>query len=188
MSDFQPLPTESTEAVKAAGPDYWNKLWRNSSIPEQLDQKALWRLHTSRITQTPELAERLVAHGWTPADFERALTETLHLDTLHQDAVWPQAKAAFIILSDAVGRIHESRRNSALELRRQAMIDLAQPILDANEEVLQKGWSYGKIGALIGLTKQRVQQLGKPLRINDSSAVNRSGRIATQTPRDNPQS
>lgn len=51
-------------------------------------------------------------------------------------------EADFVVLTDAVGRIHESRQRLALELRQQAMIDLSLPVLDPQDQVIAKGWTY----------------------------------------------
>lgn len=179
MSNFQQYVAE----VQELSPD-WDEVWEHSPIPYDKEQ---WRSVISQISQSPEIPERLVVHGWSVANFERALQDNLYLIQLRRDAVGPTAEAAFIVLSDAVGRIHESRKSLALELRQQAMIDLALPIVDAQEEVVEKGWTYDKIGALVGLTKQRARELARfkgsdrSYGFHKSRAAHRSERIVAQS-------
>lgn len=154
MSNFQQYPMVK---IGDEVPD-WEAEWESSTIPHDKDR---WRLLISQISQSPEIPERLVGHGWSATSFEHALQDNLYLIGLAEKAVGPKAEAAFVVLADACARIHEARQRLALELRQGKMIDLALPILDADEQVIEKAWTHDRIAALVGLTKQRVRELVK---------------------------
>ncbi|ALV47829.1 hypothetical protein MB46_19315 (plasmid) [Arthrobacter alpinus] len=155
MSDHEQHPEVE---IEGESPD-WDEIWEDSPIPED---KERWREIISQISPSPELAERLVGHGWDVIDLEAAAGDPLSLIGLAEIAIGPKEEAAFVVLADAVSRIYESRQRLALELRQQAMIDLSLPVLDAQEQVLKKGWTFDTIGALVGLTKQRARAIAKP--------------------------
>ncbi len=155
MSDFQVHPTAG---ISGPAPD-WDEAWGDSPIPHD---KSEWRAVIAEISQSPALAERLVDHGWTVAEFGRALQDSRYLIELGRLAAGPRLEANFVVLADAVAQIHHHRSSLALELRRHAMQDLALPILDESGSTTERGWTYDRIGALVGLTKQRARDIAKP--------------------------
>jgi len=56
-------------------------------------------------------------------------------------------------LAEETARYHDSRASLAREIRTQYMLDLAQRLPK------EQRWSHEKVGLVLNLTKQRVQQI-----------------------------
>ncbi|WP_311215341.1 MULTISPECIES: hypothetical protein [unclassified Arthrobacter] len=142
----------------------WDERWRSSAIPEE--DKPLWR-DLIYWSQSPVLAERLAVHGWNPEHLAAAVQDPYYLPKLERrlgndpelrrnsDTV---EEARLLVLADVVSRVIEHRLGLALQIRRNAMSSLAEP---RNNEGLSpaKGWTFDRIGELVGLTKQRVRAI-----------------------------
>lgn len=140
-------------------------MWAASGLPD--DDLVSWREVTSYRTTMPDVAIELAAAGLTPKMIADAREEPLYLDALLQDvelakAQWkpgsstPRSESHLItltLLADETDRWHEAGRESALQVRQEALTRLT----DQRED--NPGWTFDSAGELIGVSKQRARKI-----------------------------
>lgn len=99
----------------------------------------------------PRRAKHLDSHGWTPEDLERVCSHPREVSRLSDvDDVSEQEAEALAVLMQEATIYYSTGLSSAAYARTGCMARL-----------VDHGWSRAQVGWLVGLTKQRVQQLVK---------------------------
>lgn len=117
-------------------------------------------------TKLPDDAEILAAYDWTPADVLAARTDpSRYWPGMHEhwskrldddpasDGDAGRRRAALMALAEETARYHDNRASLAREVRTLYMADLTQRLPK------EQRWSHEKVGLVLNLTKQRVQQI-----------------------------
>lgn len=143
--------SESTEPCES------DAAWAN----EELAEASAWRdvfdqLFGGRGKDTyPGRAARLEALGWSPADLRAACTDPRALLSLAPPVGASEAEAvAGAVLAGEANAYYDDFSNSARHSRAGYMARLAE-----------LGWTHTEVGALVGITKQRVQKVIKGRRM-----------------------
>lgn len=153
-----------------AGTDH-NELWGSTELPAQ-DRNG-WRevfeqyygpKGPGRATW-PDRSARLHAYGWRSSDLDRAIATQggslplpLDKEIPLQDASTPEAPMSPEQVESAsalaweVMNYQDYVRSSSIYARDRYL-----------QELSRAGWNHSQLGALFGLTKQRVQQLLKQM-------------------------
>lgn len=142
----------------------WDLLWERADLPSALRDE--WRAVMAYRTKLPDDAEILAAYDWTPAVVLAARTDpSLYWPDMHEDlskrldhdhAAGDDAgkrRAALMALAEETARYHDNRARLAREIRTQYMKDLAERLPK------EQRWSHERVGLVLSLTKQRVQQI-----------------------------
>ncbi|CAN7526759.1 hypothetical protein LJR044_003736 [Microbacterium foliorum] len=145
-------------------PPMWDLLWERADLPDA--HRDQWRAVMSYRSKLPDDAEILAAYDWTPADVLAARTDpSLYWPDMHEhwskrldddpaaDGDAGRRRAALMALAEETARYHDSRASLAREIRMQYMLDLARRLPK------EQRWSHEKVGLVLSLTKQRVQQI-----------------------------
>lgn len=166
MNNKPKFPIRQHEIEFGVGKD---ELWASAKIPAQ-DRK-VWRDVFERFYGSsapgsatwPDRSERLHSYGWTPADLDRAIASQGRSLPLPMDRERP--------FEDALTReiaMSEEQVESAAALAWEVMTFMDYARFTSTyardrylRELSRAGWSHSQLGALFGLTKQRVQQLLK---------------------------
>lgn len=142
----------------------WDLLWERALLPDA--HREQWRAVMSYRSKLPDDAEILAAYGWTPGDVLAARTDpSVYWPDMHEhwskrldddpaaDNDDGRRRAAHLALAEETARYHDSRARLAREIRTLYMCDLAQRLPK------EQRWSHEKVGLVLNLTKQRVQQI-----------------------------
>lgn len=142
-------------------------LWQTAALPS--DSRDQWREALAYRTKLPDEAEVLAGYGWAPEDVVAARTDpTVYWpdrgkpwqhrldDDPAADGDAGRRRAALMALAEETARYHDARAGLARELRTQYMLDLAKRLPSGQR------WSHERIGLVLGVTKQRVQQILRP--------------------------
>lgn len=162
-----------TIASSNSEPPMWDLLWEMADLPD--DQRDEWRKVLDYRTKLPDDAEILAAFGWTPADVRMARWDDMRIGPYkHDDWRNPpnesdpasdgdggRRRAALMALAEETVRYHDSQAQYARIIRTQYLLDLAQRLPK------DQRWSHERIGLVLGLSKQRVQQIIRRVGKND---------------------
>ena len=139
-----------------AAPADLDQAWRDAPLPEE--HKAAWRRVTQAVTESPERAVRLAAHGWTPESVAASrITPSEYwpaelrapLDTREGTAVGDAERiAALAVLADDVADYHAAQAAVARDARS-----------DYFAALNASGWTHARIATLCSVSKQRIQIL-----------------------------
>jgi len=171
MTDASPSPTG---LVRDPHEDIWKEAWASADLPDT-DREA-WRDAMSYRTNTPVDAVGLAALDLTPSQVVQARTSTRLYGSpfdRRKLADWPITRlAAHAALANETAQFHDFYREVALSERGVFVQALAERPTEA--------WTFDKIGALIGVTKQRARviarngaRLSRPPRWSMSAARSR---------------
>lgn len=139
-------PAESRQQAEA----HWREVWMEAALPDA--DRSAWRDAMAYRTKNPADAERLAALGLRPQDVIAARTDT-RVYWLRKIGVESLTTAQMAALADETARFHDHYREIALARRGEHVQALASH-RDA-------GWTYDRIGALIGVTKQRARMIAR---------------------------
>ncbi len=160
----------------------WDVLWADANLPDGTAEA--WRAVFADRTRVPDEAEHLAAHGWTPQDVldARANPRVLLAPSEHLDLTrFTGASAltqALAVLAQEVANYHAARADLARSVVTDLAIDLyagkaaslgrRRPAEgtgpEAQGDALVAGdsfepWTFDRIGALIGVSKQRARAI-----------------------------
>lgn len=137
----------------------WDRMWEAADLPEGTCRQ--WQDVLGYRTQLPDDAVVLAHHGWTPEDVLRARANwiaafpELGVGGSRWMVRTEEESAAWAVLANEVATYHENQRRLVLGERAQFISDLVERL------PIERRWSQTKVAQLLGLTKQRVQEILK---------------------------
>jgi len=130
-------------------PDY-AALWAAAALPDT--ERNTWREIMAHRTDFPDDAERLSEHGWTPDQVVQARTTLIADWSIAMDNIKDRI-ADRVVLADETSKFHESEARSARQLRNDCILVILHVGTD------DARWTHASVGALVGLTRQRVRAI-----------------------------
>lgn len=139
----------------------WDALWAEAGVPDA--DRLRWRQVMATRTRHTRDAEILAGFGWTPDDVAAARTDPtmywpdhhLSSDQVVQRLAKSTSTAALMALAEETARHHETQAQLAREVRMQYVIELTEQLPKEDR------WSFEKVGAVLGLTRQRVRMIAR---------------------------
>lgn len=131
-----------------------DRAWAAANLPDP--QRDQWRALMAPITNEPERAERLHAHGITPDQVRAARAgnhqliwpDTLRTGTTPYQELSADDIMALLVLTDDAYQYHRVMVDFTREIRSDHLAELAS-----------RGRDYGTLGRALGVTRQYVQSL-----------------------------